>query len=739
MVIEARIEGGAVLRFPDGTTPEVVQSTVQRFLSSAPQGQPATPQPAETPQAEPGIQTRRGRDIFGTQTAPALEPQTEAEKLAAEQGFFQAGAISTGRGLAKIGRALGLVEPETETEREAFEALGKAQPVAATVGEVVGESLPFAAVPVGAVASVPARVAASAGLGALEGGLIRRGEDATESEQLKGAGIGGVIAGGLEASLPVIGRIGGQLVRKFLKRQPSGPLLTAAGEPTEELAEALTQSGIDFNDLQDAAIELISSQQAGAVPEQVARAARFEEAGIPATRGDITQEFSQQTTESRLFEAAADPLGDPLRSLRLEQSQGLRGNLEKTIEKAGIPENIGSALKDALSGRKAVLKSKKNALYKAAAAAADDAGSLPFPVDGIEGAIPDKRTFREIGDLSPGQTESVLNLLAEFGIDKSEEGLKRLKDKGIEEIALDIGSFDIFRKSLNRIERSDKTGAIKVITGPIKDALDNEAENLATTLQKAGVTDKNVLDPLKEARETVRTLKTEFSPQAITGRLIDVKRDGVTPVIEASQVFKNIVGTNKPIELLDRTITSLKKAGPKGIEAIGDLQAATVFDLLESAFKAETRKVQGVKTFGTVPFEKRLAQIGDDKLKLIFSTNPGLLKDLKKVSALAKDLTPPSGAVPKGSASVILDSMNKLGIMSILGKIPGGGLFAEGLTRLAEGQANRAALNKALDARPELKRVVSVIESELPSIAVAFGLMGAAADDNQQQQIQTIR
>jgi hypothetical protein len=340
--------------------------------------------------------------------------------------------------------------------------------------------------------------------------------------------------------------------------------------------------------------------------------------------------------------------------------------------------------------------------------------------------------LREIGDLSPGQTESVLNLLAEFGIDRSEEGLKRLKDKSIDPITLDIGSFDVFRKSLGRIERSDPNHAINVITGPIKDALDNEADNLATTLQKAGITDANVLEPLIEARKTVRQLKTEFSPQAITGRLIDVKRDGVTPVIEASQVFKNIVGTNKPIELLERTITSLKKAGPKGIQAIGDLQAATVLDLIESAFKAESRKVQGVKTFGSIPFTKRMAQIGDDKLKLIFSTSPGLLTELKKVSALAEDLTPPSGAVPKGSASVILDSMNKLGIMSILGKIPGGGLFAEGITRLAEGQANRAALNKALDARPDLKRVVSVIESELPSIAVAFGVMAAKDDENQQ-------
>jgi len=686
----------------------------------------------------PELSTTRGRNLLpelsirkpDISKEPAEQKPDPFQELAKEQGFFRTGAISTGRGLARIGRALGLVDPETETEKQAFEALGKERPITTMVGEAVGESLPFAAVPVGAIAGTGARIAATAGLGAIEGGLISKGGGGTESEQLISAGAGGGIAGSFEAFLPHVLRIGSKLVRKFLGKAPKSTLLKPDGLPTEELNRALDKAGVSFDDLKEAGFDLLSRQKPGAEPGQAARATRFEDLGIPATKGDISQEFTQQATEARLFESAADPLSDSLRSLRLQQSQGLTDNLDTIIEKSGVPENIGEGLKEALSGRKAILKSKKNALYKQAAESAENAEFLPFPISDIENAIPDKRTFREISDLVPQQSEAVLNLLAEFGVDTSDEAIKRLKDKGIESIPMDIGTFDIFRKSLNRIERSDQTGAIKVITGPIKDALDNEADNLADIFEKAGLTDENVLKPLREARATVIKLKKEFSPQAITGKLIDVKRDGITPVIEASQVFKNIVGTNKPIEFLERTITSLKKSGPKGIQAIGDLQAATVFDLIESAFKAQTRKVQGVQTFGTVPFNKRLAQIGDDKLKLIFSTNLGLLKDLKKISSVAKELTPPSGAVPKGSASVILDSMNKLGLITILGKIPGGGLFIEAITKLSEGQTTRKAVNIALDGTPELKQIKSIIESEMPSLAVAFGLIGLKEDEN---------
>lgn len=699
------------------------------------------------PELPPGFVLDAPKDKFGkpfsvaaieprvTPDAPFKQPQPEVtpemRELAGETaegigGFLRTGAISTGRGLAKIGRALGLVEPETTAEKEAFEALRQQRPVTTPIGEAVGESLPFAAVPVGAVASVPGRIAATGVLGATEGALIRRGEGATAQEQLKGAGVGGAIATGFEAAIPVIGRIGGKLIRQVTGKAPKSSILAPDGLPTEEFADALAKSDLTFEDVRDGATQLVKAQPGELPdPEQQLRKLLFEELEIPATKGDITQEFKQQAIEARLFESAADPLADPVRTTRLRQSEAIKQNLDNLVTQAGVPDDVGSAIKKALISKKAVLKSKKNALYKKAAKSAKEPGQLPFPTEAIESAIPDARTIREIKTFEPQKSEALFDLLAEFGIDQTDEGLKRLKDKNINPIPLSIESFDTFRKSLNRLMEvaPGQPKHISVLAQPIKDALDNEAENLSKIFKAANV-EQGTIDILEEARRATTQFKQEFSPESIAGRLIGVKRDGVTPIVEASQVFKNIVGTNKPIEVLDKTIKSLKKAGPEGIKAIGDLQAATVMDLIESAFKAEGRKVQGAKIFGTIPFSKRLEQIGDDKLKLIFSTNPRILKDLNKIKKITKDITPPSGAVPKGSASVILDTMNKLGLMTILSKVPGGGLLAEGMTRLSEGQATRAAVKKTLDARPDMRNAVGLIEAQMPSVAVAFGLTG---------------
>lgn len=652
----------------------------------------------------------RGRDLFADDQHKQVNTPDPYKELAQDQGFFQTGAISIGRGLAKIGRALGLVEPETEAEKLAFEALGKERPFATTAGEMVGESLPFAAVPVGAIPGTAAKIAAGAGLGALEGALIARGEGRTVEDQVGSAAIGGGVSAGLEAISPVIGRIGGALFRRVTGRMPKGAMLTKAGRPTEELKQALLKTDLTFDDLADGAKDLIAKQAPRSDPGQVARVAQFKDLGIPATKGNVTQDFGQQAIEARLAESAVDPTATPLRQLMLEQSEGMTGNLDSLIEKSGVPKNIGDTMKDALSGRKALLRKQKNQLYKAAAQKAENVGGLPLPTQSLEQALPDQRTLSRLGRIQGSQSEAALDLMAEFGVDTSEDAIARIEKNKIATTQLSLGNFDDFRSAMNQIERADQTGASSVIIGPIREALDNEADDFAGILSSSGVTDENILGPLKEARKTVRKLKTEFSPQAITGKLIDVKRDGVTPIIEASKVFDTVIGTNKPIELLERTVSSLVKSGSKGKRALGDLQAATLADLMEHAFKAQTRKIGGTKTFGTVAFNKRLAQIGDEKLKLIFKSDPGAFKQLKKLSKAAENLTPASGAGPKGSAMTIID-----GLISIASRTPLMGRVIGGVTTLMELGGNKSAIDKALRASPDLKQTASFINKNMPS------------------------
>ena len=148
-----------------------------------------------------------------------------------------------------------------------------------------------------------------------------------------------------------------------------------------------------------------------------------------------------------------------------------------------------------------------------------------------------------------------------------------------------------------------------------------EDEEIKIKSNVSDIEDITILENLKEARSRVVQIKTEFSPQSITGKLIGFKRDGVTPIIESSKVFKEILGSNKAPELFDRTLSLLKKSGEKGAVAINDLQAASIMQLLDDAFKAQTRKIGGEKVIGGTAFQNSFDALNQgNRLDKLFST-----------------------------------------------------------------------------------------------------------------------
>jgi hypothetical protein len=656
-------------------------------------------------------------EIFASQTAVSTPDYTE---LAKEPGALESAFIAGGRGLYNVGRAVGLTEPAEPAEEAAIEALRKERPISTGIGEVVGEALPFvpAGLGVGTIPSMAGRIIAGTGLGITEGGLISRGRG---EDEIRGGAIGGVIGGATEALFPVIGRMGSALIRKVTGKAAKGAIMDAAGKPTKELADALDASGISFDDLTQKAAETLRASKAGTDPKQAARLATLESLGAPATTGDITQDFAQQATEARLVESAADKLGDPLRTLRLNQSRAFKEQLDNQVNKLGVPDEVGDSIKSAIEGRKKLLTSEKNALYKQVGETAEDIKLTPILTDSIEEAIPSPRELRRLSRIQGNQAGAVEDLLTEFGVIKNPEAVEAFLKSGGEIDQLNVGNFEEFRQALNQIEKADLSKSTSVIIGPIKRALDEEANLVDDALRGAGITDESVLGTLKEARGIVRQIKTELSPQAISGRLIDVKRDGVTPIIESSKVFKELMGGQKAPELVERTIETLAKS-PKGKKAIGDLQAATIVDLLDNAFKAQTRKIGSETVFGATAFNNRLNQIGERRLSAVFKNQPEALRKIKQIGKVSKDITPPSGAVPKGSASVILDTLNRLGLFTLTGKVPAVGLLADTLRTTVENKANRAVLDKALKAKPNVKKMATFIANDAPGLASALGI-----------------
>ena len=650
--------------------------------------------------------------------APWVQRQYD-RKEAMERGGLETLAGSVGKGVANVARGIGLMDEAGQREKQRFAASEEAYPITTTAGEVIGEAAPFAplGVATGAIPALWGRIVASTALGAAEGGIAALGRTGDAQRAGEAAGIGGLLGGALEAALPSLGRLGSAIVRRVTGKAPAGALFDAAGQPTAEMADALRRAGVSLQDLQQSALDDLMKLPSGSSPEQAARMAQFAQDGIPYTKGDITQALPQQAMEARLAESASDPLAQPVRSMRLEQSEKFRGALDDMVNKLGVPERTGESIKDALSGRKSLMSAEKRKLYKDATEQARAIGGVPVIPDNIRAAIP-LDDLEDLAITAPSSIGSLNQLLTKYGLKDAAEGV----DVAITPLAVD--NAERFRKSLNAIERGDTTGAAKVATMPIKEALDAELDLM---VDAAGASiPSSLLESLQKARGVTREIKTEFSPQAMAGRLIDVKRDGVTPVIEASTVSRRLLGQAGTVEDMKRTMQSLAKSGEKGKQAIGDLQATAIMDLMEAGFGASSRKIDGVPTLGPAAFQKALNKIGDPKLNILFSNNNEALSRLKNLGKIAGSIQAQAGAIPKGSASVILDSLNKVGIMGISAKIPGVGILLDVVDTAAKNAGTKEAVKKALDAKPDRLKMAVQIDRNYPALAQALGIAGIA-------------
>ncbi len=630
------------------------------------------------------------------------------------------GAAAMGRGAAKglgdIGRGFGILEQMSQQERSEFDTFAKQNPEA-TVGEILGQVAPFLvpASMVSGVASLGARAAGMAGIGATEGYTVTRGQGGTQAESVFAGGIGASLGVGSEILGPILNRTVRAVSREFGLTKDAA-LLTREGKPTPEFQQALDKAGMSFNDIEQSALTEVKKLKSLSEPDQAARLARFRSEGIEPTAGQVTQDFAQQSKEARLVSMATGPDGEPLRQRLLDQSQQFERSVNDMVGKLGVPAKAGERIKAALTGREKLLRAEKNALYKQVSEAAPEVANAPILTDSIIEAIPPAATQRRIKRLAGAQADALDDLLVEFGLNQSPEAIEAFGKTGGNISPLTLGNFEDFRQAINLIERTDQTGAIKVLTGPIKEALDEEASLIDGVIKKTGLTDTGILDTLKQARSRVRDIKTDFSPQSIVGRLVDVKRDGVTPVIEASQVADKLLAPGTPIEHLDRVVTNLAKSGERGQQAMKDLQGAAILQALDAALKAPSRKTSGMQTIGGNQFAKSLDTIGEDKLAVLFKGNDQALNRLKGLRQIALDMEPASAATPKGSAPVILDALKRFGRVPIIAPV------VDAVHFLISAGSDDRAVAKALRGRPEMIEQVRQISDTYPSLAAVLGL-----------------
>lgn len=152
--------------------------------------------------------------------------------------------LARGTGLAgtKVGQSMGFMPESTQaTDRP----LTDVSP-AASAGQIVGQAAPFVVPGLGIsnVASIPARVALSGGLGATEGAVIARGTEQSGQEQVKSGLIGAGIGIAAE-SVPILGpAIAARVSRSLGKPVAPEQLVQQTGELTPEFRQYLDSQGI---------------------------------------------------------------------------------------------------------------------------------------------------------------------------------------------------------------------------------------------------------------------------------------------------------------------------------------------------------------------------------------------------------------------------------------------------------------------------------------------------------------
>jgi len=648
---------------------------------------------------------------------PLLDPEQQAFGSASVERF----GAGTQAGVRNVGRGVGLVEAQTPEQRQAERARAD-ESLAFAAGEIFGEVAPFVAPAgaIGAIGSLLPRALATGLLGVTEGGIVSTGRGATSEQALQTAGIGGGLGLTLEIVSPVVGRVANSIFRRVRGRAPTGQLVDANLNPTNEFLSVLDDAGLTVEDVQGRVMQEVRK---GAIPEQAERAARFQAQGIPTTKGVITQDdilLGREETLLGRVDEVADIAAIPLRERRLATSAAFERNAQEIIDDLGLASDVGESVKDALTQRRKLLVKEKNALYKAAAEADPELLSVPILSDNIVTAIPDQKMIARIGRLRPTETAAVQDLLIEFGLDQSDEAVESfLKGGGIIE-PLSFSNFEDFRQGLNQIGRADQTGTVSNLINPIINVLDDELDTAFKAMQESPNIAGDTLDIIKEARAKVRELKVEFDPKGTTAQLISFKKGGNIPTVESSEVFKAITKPSTSIEATDRLVKSLSKGGKTGRKALGDLQASVVLEALDKSMQTISNRSGGRQLFSANAFVRALKDVdGKGKLDVIFANNKGMLKTLRDLEKSARETTTPGTTKPKGSApavnavlSVISGGRNIFGLQSLSNAIEAGTISAR-----ARG---------ALDVTPQQRKTIEFITREYPALATVLGV-GVAA------------
>lgn len=484
--------------------------------------------------------------------------------------------------------------------------------------------------------------------------------------------------------------------------------------------------------------------------EQLRRQQLFEELNIPTTESRITQQPIDFLTERRLNRDAESDIADKLRERLSDESAAFRDSAQKLADELGIPEESGALIKDALESRYKQTKQSVGDAYKELATLSEGEG-IPLSGRNIIETVNNDKTFANMmKQIEPAEKAKLNDLMVEYGVNQDQTArtkwLQKASATSFLPVKSDITPLNVLNhsdltKDLNALLSFDSPPGIRAVVGKLKDGVKKEVSEVKSSLESMSAGERGALGnkSLDSANAALRAInefkdfKGEFSAGDLVQKLTSKKKGTFDrDLILNEHVVKDLLATSKvgAISDVSKVVDSLMKSGDSGKKALGSLQSSVVMDLMNSALKRTSGKLEGgVRDWSGTNFINRLNQIGPEKMQVVFKNNPKGLKTINKIRD-AGELKIPFEQIAQasGSADDLLNALKgnpeMTRILTAMGGVKGwaAAQALEGAAGQMKKRAQKRKLRKALKASPVLKQNFQQFKNQYPELATALGL-----------------
>jgi len=683
---KVNIEGVGVVEFPEGYTPDRIKFAIENDILPRLKKADGMPQvEVNGPKAEkPNALVRFGRGMedirqgvtqLGMMAKDAVTGGNEADQYTKEK-TDELLTYERGRG------------PNAGTD---WWRLG---------GNIVA-TLPAAAIPGGASASMAGRIASGAAQGATGGVAMFAPDGDSKTSQ---AVLGGLFGGAFPVAAAGVQKVFSSMAEKF-----RGVPVVDTGILATELEKQLKGQGIEYKKLtREVQTSLLEDAQKAIntggklSPEQLARKADIESVGAKGTQASITRSPKdwQQMTELRGVRGVGEDIikrqqDDSTAMVEyLNRLRGQTGGQAATAQEAG--ESAIGVLQGARNEREQVVSGLYDA-YKATGGQ-----NTAIPATKIADAL--GRVADEIGveNIPP----AVLSRLKQFGL-----------LEGKQTKLLTINEADKLNRLINNNNPGRGTPGARALQ-PIKESLNEALLDIPETGASEAL--------LKARRSAADMFAQDRVSKGVSAAIEDVAPD---------KFVKRFI-LDAPDRDVRATLAQIKKS-PDGEKAISDIkghlfdsflmQATGTKDPYELAYKL----AQGEAGFSGKAFADAIGKIQPEKLHAIFS--PAELDSIRTLQRASYNLTREPRFTDANNSKTgiyLMNMLQRLGTTPMIGKmfsaLSGGGNMVIDMAKNAE--QRKAAAEMLLTSAAE-----GAAKKALPApVAAAKFVPGALAAVSQQ-------